>query len=145
VVSLARICFLPAKALCCHWSRCTNCLGSRSTRERTNMDKLDLRTFSDIDVSLLMTGHLFGVYMVVNRNITAYTVVFPKEGQMRVAREASRSNKFAILWADDQISRVFFDLDWYLRKLALLGLSFGILRYYMINHVYAALRLFAEL
>jgi hypothetical protein len=37
-----------------------------------------------------------------------YTVVFPKEGQMRVAEQAQRSNKLAILWAVDNKNKVFF-------------------------------------
>jgi hypothetical protein len=44
-----------------------------------------------------------------------YTVVFPKEGQMRFAGQVSLSNRFALLWASE---RTFLDLERYLRKLA---------------------------
>jgi hypothetical protein len=37
---------------------------------------------------------------------------------MRFAGQASRSNKFAILWAADNRNKVFLDLEGYLRKLA---------------------------
>jgi hypothetical protein len=47
------------------------------------------------------------------------TMLFPKEGQMRFAGQASRSNKFAILLAIDHRTKCFFDLEGYLRKLAL--------------------------
>jgi hypothetical protein len=38
---------------------------------------------------------------------------------MRVAGQASRSNKFAILWAADHRNRVCFDINGYLRRLVL--------------------------
>jgi hypothetical protein len=38
---------------------------------------------------------------------------------MRIARQASRSNKFAIFWAADNRNTLFFDLEGYLRKLAI--------------------------
>jgi hypothetical protein len=43
--------------------------------------------------------------------LSAYTdtVVFPKEGQLRFAEKASRSNKFPILWAADYIIKLFLD------------------------------------
>jgi hypothetical protein len=50
--------------------------------------------------------------------LNVITVVFPKEGQMRFAGQASRSNKFAILWAADNRNKVFLDLEGYLRELA---------------------------
>jgi hypothetical protein len=47
-----------------------------------------------------------------------HTVVFPKEGQMRLAGQASRSNKSEIFWTSDRRNNVFSDLEGYLRKLA---------------------------
>jgi hypothetical protein len=38
---------------------------------------------------------------MLESNGSTHTVVFPKEGQMRFPGQASRSNKFAILWAAD--------------------------------------------
>jgi hypothetical protein len=46
------------------------------------------------------------------------TVVFPKEGHMRFAGQASRSKTTAIFSAADYRSNSFFDLERYLRKLA---------------------------
>jgi putative transposase len=40
-----------------------------------------------------------------------YTVLFPKEGQMRFPGQASRSNKFAILWAADSKNEALLDLE----------------------------------
>jgi hypothetical protein len=48
-----------------------------------------------------------------------HTVVFPKEGQMRFAGQASRSNKFAIYRGADSRNKAILDLEGYLRKLAL--------------------------
>jgi hypothetical protein len=61
----------------------------------------------------------------------AYTVVLPKEGQMRFAGQASRSNRIAIFCANGYRIWVFWDLEWYVREHALrvTWLSFGILRY----------------
>jgi hypothetical protein len=47
------------------------------------------------------------------------TVIFPKEGQMRVAGQASRPNKLAIPLAADHRHKLFLDLAWYVTKLAL--------------------------
>jgi hypothetical protein len=47
------------------------------------------------------------------------TVVYPKEGHMRVAGQASRSNKFALVWAADNRNNAFLELEGYLRKLTL--------------------------
>jgi cellulose synthase/poly-beta-1,6-N-acetylglucosamine synthase-like glycosyltransferase len=38
---------------------------------------------------------------------------------MRVAEQASRSNKFAVFWVADNIIILFLDLEGYVRKLAL--------------------------
>jgi hypothetical protein len=59
----------------------------------------------------------------------AHTVVFPKEGPMRFAEQASRSNKFGIFWATDYRNEVFFGPRGVPMKLAFLGLPLGILRY----------------
>jgi hypothetical protein len=48
---------------------------------------------------------------------------------MRFIGQASRSHKFAILWAIDMGDKYFLDLEGYLRKLALLGPPLGILRH----------------
>jgi hypothetical protein len=49
-----------------------------------------------------------------------HTVVIPKEGQTRFAKQASNSVKFAIVWAADNRNKTFWDLEGYLEKLALL-------------------------
>jgi hypothetical protein len=54
--------------------------------------------------------------VVVSR---VHTEVIPKEGQLRFAEKASRSNKFPILWAAGYTIELFSDLEGYLRKLAL--------------------------
>jgi hypothetical protein len=47
-----------------------------------------------------------------------YTVEFPKEGHMRLAGQASRSNKSKIFWASYHRNNLFSDFKGYLRKLA---------------------------
>jgi hypothetical protein len=69
---------------------------------------------------------------VINTSyLIEYTVVFPKEGQMRVAREASRSNTFSIFLAADNRNSLFLGLEgtYESSRYALLGLSLGTLRY----------------
>jgi hypothetical protein len=44
--------------------------------------------------------------------------VFPKEGQMRLAGQATRKNKSEIFWASDHRNSLFSDLEGYPRKLA---------------------------
>jgi hypothetical protein len=56
------------------------------------------------------------LYIII---VSSITVVFPKEGQMRFAGQASRSNKLAIYWAADYRNKAILDLEGYLRKLAL--------------------------
>jgi hypothetical protein len=56
------------------------------------------------------------VYATCRSEATA--VVFPKEGQMRLAGQASRSNKSEIFWASDHTNNLFLDPEGYLRKLA---------------------------
>jgi hypothetical protein len=51
------------------------------------------------------------------------TVVFPKEGEMRFAGQASRSNKSTVFWTVDYRIGLFLDVARYLRKLALLTSS----------------------
>jgi hypothetical protein len=50
---------------------------------------------------------------------SAYTVVIPKEGQIRFAEQASRSTEFAIFWAADSRNKSLLDLKGYLTKLEL--------------------------
>jgi hypothetical protein len=47
-----------------------------------------------------------------------FAVAYSNEGPMRFSGQASRSNKFAILWAADNRNKVFLAVDGYLRKLA---------------------------
>jgi hypothetical protein len=57
---------------------------------------------------------------------------------MRFAGPASRSNKFAILWAADYKVRMFLNIEGYLReRYAILGLPLGILhiRYILFEEV----------
>jgi hypothetical protein len=51
-------------------------------------------------------------------NALRYTVLFPKESQMRFPGQASRSNKFAIPWAADNKNKVVSDLQGYQRRRA---------------------------
>jgi hypothetical protein len=53
------------------------------------------------------------------RNVDVNTALIPKEGQVRFAGQASRSNKFAMFCAADNRNKLFLDLEGYLRTLAL--------------------------
>jgi hypothetical protein len=46
------------------------------------------------------------------------SVVFPKAGQMRLAGQASRSNKFAILWAANKRDKISLDRAGYVGRLS---------------------------
>jgi hypothetical protein len=76
-----------------------------------------------------------GTVLALSRH--SHTVVFPKEGQLRVlvAGQASRSKKFAIFWAADNRNNLPFDLEGYLRKLAFRVTSFGTTTIYVRWHV----------
>jgi hypothetical protein len=66
-----------------------------------------------------LCGSTFSFFWLSYDNTSSTTVVFPKEGQMRLAEHASWSNKFSISWAADYKIRLFFDLEGCLRMLAL--------------------------
>jgi hypothetical protein len=48
-----------------------------------------------------------------------HTLVFPEEDQMRLAGQASRSNKFEVFWTADNRNISFLNLEGYLGTLAL--------------------------
>jgi hypothetical protein len=51
---------------------------------------------------------VFALAFISQYNMAENTIVFPKKGQMTFVEQASRSNKFPIFWAADNIIRLFW-------------------------------------